>query len=68
MDLGVISIRYARALHKSAMQAGCDEAVCHDMTALLKAYTQLPQLRQTIESIIQFVQTAAQSDAASPAA
>lgn len=50
MDLGVISIRYARALHKSAMQAGCDEAVCHDMTALLKAYTQLPQLRQTIDN------------------
>jgi len=50
MDLGVISIRYARALHKSATQTGCDEAVYQDMKTLLQAYADVPQLRRTIDN------------------
>lgn len=50
MDLGVISIRYARALHKSAVQMGCDEAVYQDMKAVLEAYSAVPQLRRTIDN------------------
>lgn len=50
MDLGVISIRYARALHKSAVQTGCDDAVYTDMKALLQAYAIVPQLRRTIDN------------------
>ncbi|MDE6150557.1 MAG: F0F1 ATP synthase subunit delta [Prevotella sp.] len=50
MDLGVISIRYARALHKSAVQTGCDEDVYNDMVSLTNAYVELPQLRHTIDN------------------
>ena len=50
MDLGVISIRYARALHKSAVQTRCDDAVYTDMKALLQAYANVPQLRRTIDN------------------
>ncbi|NPD81564.1 F0F1 ATP synthase subunit delta [Prevotella sp. PINT] len=50
MDLGVISIRYARALHKSAVQTGCDEDVYNDMVTLASAYMDVPQLRHTIDN------------------
>lgn len=50
MDLGVITIRYARALHKSAVQMGCDEAVYADMKNLQQAYVAVPQLRRTIDN------------------
>lgn len=50
MDLGVITIRYARALMKSAEQMKCDEAVYHDMTTLAQAYIDVPQLRRTIDN------------------
>lgn len=48
MDLGVISIRYARALLKSAMQSHCEEQVYADMVTLSQAYVDVPQLRKTI--------------------
>lgn len=48
MDLGVISIRYARALLKSAMQSHCEEQVYADMMTLSQAYVDVPQLRKTI--------------------
>lgn len=50
MDLGVITIRYARALMKSAEQMKCDEAVYKDMTTLAQAYIDVPQLRRTIDN------------------
>ena len=50
MDLGVISVRYARALLKSAVQTKCEEAVYGDMQTLAKAYSQLPQMRRTIDN------------------
>lgn len=48
MDLGVISIRYARALLKSASQTHSEEQVYADMLTLSQAYVDVPQLRKTI--------------------
>lgn len=48
MDLGVISIRYARALLKSAVQQQNEEKVYADMMTLSQAYVDVPQLRKTI--------------------
>lgn len=50
MDLGVISIRYARALYKSAEQSKSEENVYKDMLAITHAYSVLPQLRKTIDN------------------
>ena len=48
MDIGVISVRYARALLKSAVEQKLDETVYHEMQLLAKSYVDVPQLRQTI--------------------
>ena len=50
MDIGVISVRYARALLKSAIDQKLDERVYHDMQLLAKSYIDVPQLRQTIDN------------------
>ncbi len=50
MDIGVISIRYARALLKSATDARLEEAVYQQMQLLAKSYIEVPQLRQTIDN------------------
>ncbi len=48
MDLGVISVRYARALLKSAAELKCEEKVCRDMMCLGRSYLEVPQLRVAI--------------------
>ena len=50
MDIGVISVRYARALLKSATDAKIEEAVYLQMQLLAKSYIEVPQLRQTIDN------------------
>jgi len=50
MDIGVISVRYARALLKSATEAKIDAQVYHDMQFLAKSYIDVPALRQTIDN------------------
>ena len=50
MDLGVISVRYARALLKSAVQTKCEEKIYEDMQNVANAYATLPQLRRTIDN------------------
>ena len=50
MDIGVISVRYARALLKSATEAKIDAQVYHDMQLLAKSYIDVPALRQTIDN------------------
>ena len=50
MDIGVISVRYARALLKSATGQHIEEAVYQEMQLLAKSYTDVPQLRQTIDN------------------
>ena len=50
MDIGVISVRYARAVLKSATEAKIDAQVYHDMQLLAKSYIDVPALRQTIDN------------------
>ena len=50
MDIGVISVRYARALLKSATEQKLDAAVYQDMQALAESYVRVPQLRTTIDN------------------
>ena len=50
MDIGVISVRYARALLKSAMQEKVEEKVYLDMATLAKAFVDVPQMRHTINN------------------
>lgn len=50
MDLGVISIRYARALFKGAVGKKCEEKVYQEMCSLTEAYASVPQLRHTIDN------------------
>jgi F-type H+-transporting ATPase subunit delta len=50
MDIGVISVRYARALLKSATDAKIEVDVYKEMQTLAKTYAEVPQLRQTIDN------------------
>ena len=50
MDIGVISVRYARALLKSATDAKAEDAVYTEMQQLAKSYADVPQLRPTIDN------------------
>ena len=50
MDIGVISVRYARALLKSATEAKIDADVYKEMQTMAKTYTEVPQLRQAIDN------------------
>ena len=50
MDIGVISVRYARALLKSAKDAKIEDAVYTEMQQLAKSYVDVPQLRFTIDN------------------
>ena len=50
MDIGVISVRYARALLKSATDAHIEDAVYAEMQSMAKSYVDVPQLRYTIDN------------------
>ncbi len=50
MDIGVISVRYARALLKSALDAKLEDTVYVEMQQLAKCFVEVPQLRQTIDN------------------
>ncbi|MBR5393169.1 MAG: F0F1 ATP synthase subunit delta [Prevotella sp.] len=50
MDIGVISVRYARALLKSGTEAKIEDAVYTEMQQLAKSYVEVPQLRFTIDN------------------
>ena len=50
MDIGVISVRYARALLKSATDAKVEDVVYQEMQLLAKSYVEVTQLRQTIDN------------------
>ena len=50
MDIGVISVRYARALLKSATEAKAEAEVYRDMQLLAKSYIDVPALRHTIDN------------------
>ncbi len=50
MDLGVISVRYARALLKGAVEQKSEEQVYLDMQTLSRCYIEVPDLRFTIDN------------------
>ncbi len=50
MDIGVISVRYARALLKSATDQKLEDTVYQEMMTVAKSYLEVPQLRQTIDN------------------
>ena len=50
MDIGVISVRYARALLKSAIDARLEDQVYREMMTVGKSYVDVPALRQTIDN------------------
>ena len=49
MDLGVISVRYARALLKSATQQGIENQVYNEAQTLSDSYSQVAELCSTID-------------------
>jgi len=72
MDIGVISVRYARALLKSATDANIEDTVYADMQLLAKSYIEVPVLRHTIDNPMlakdkkqMLLETAAGDDSAS---
>jgi len=50
MDIGVISVRYARALLKSALNSKIEDQVYDDMLLFSKSYVEIPDLRQAIDN------------------
>ena len=50
MDIGVISVRYARALIKSALGMKLEDQVYQEMQTLFKSYIDVPELRFTIDN------------------
>ena len=50
MDIGVISVRYARALLDSAVAMKLDEAVYQEMQILCKSFLDVPDFRFTIDN------------------
>ena len=50
MDIGVISVRYARALLKSAEAAKLEAQVYAEMQTLAESYLRVPELRFTIDN------------------
>lgn len=50
MAVGVISVRYARALLKCAMELNLEDQVYQEMITLADQYNRVPQLRSTIDN------------------
>ena len=50
MDLGLISVRYARALLKAGIEAGVSDRVYNDMLTVLESYAKVPQFKATIDN------------------
>lgn len=50
MDLGVIAVRYARALLKSATELKTEDRVYDEMQSLSSCYISVPDLRFTIDN------------------
>lgn len=50
MDIGLISVRYARALLKSATDVQLEDKVYLDMQTIACSYLEVPQLRFTIDN------------------
>ncbi|MBQ0072738.1 MAG: F0F1 ATP synthase subunit delta [Prevotella sp.] len=60
MDLGVISVRYARALLKCSLDAKKEDLVYQEMMTLAESYIKVPELRRTIDNPMMSVDKKAQ--------
>ena len=50
MDVGLISVRYARALLKAGIEASVSDRVYSDMLTVTESYAKVPQLKATIDN------------------
>lgn len=50
MDIGIISVRYARALFKASIEEKCEEEVYASMQSLFKAFIDVNELREAMGS------------------
>lgn len=50
MDLGLISVRYARALLKAGTEAKLEDRVYQEMRTLSESYIKVPELKFTIDN------------------
>lgn len=50
MDIGVISVRYARALLKAGTEAKVEDKVYEEMQSIAQSYISVPELRFTIDN------------------
>ena len=50
MDLGLISVRYARALLKAGTEAKLENDVYKEMQSLSESYVNVPELKFTIDN------------------
>ena len=50
MDIGVISVRYARALLKAGLDAGVEDRVYAEMQVLAQNYITLSELRTAVDN------------------
>ena len=50
MEIGVISVRYARALLKYSIEAGLEQEVYKDMSFLAESYARVSQLKSTMKN------------------
>lgn len=50
MDLGVVSVRYARALLNGSTELGLEDRVYAEMQALAQSYIDVKELRHTIDN------------------
>ena len=50
MDLGLISVRYSRALLKASMEAKLEDKMYQEMKTLSESYIKVPELKFTIDN------------------
>lgn len=50
MDIGVISVRYARALLKSSVEAGIEDKVYQEMLTVVRSFIAVPELKHTLDN------------------
>lgn len=50
MDIGVISVRYTRALLKRSVEAKIEDQVYKEMAQIAKSYIDVPELKHTIDN------------------
>lgn len=50
MDIGVISVRYARALLKSSVETGIEDKVYQEMLTVARSFIAVPELKHTLDN------------------